>query len=397
MKPVLLYSDIFVFVFLALLLVLFLWGRRREDYREAAGRVLKNKWALLCTLVIVLYGCVAFLDSLHFKKALRTENGAVQKDQKGEISYGEMWSVLDAFMVEFYPGIREEKGQIDISFEKSYSAPFASKTFDMIQDEKTGDWHRENLKIPGGHFWGTGKAGGDVFYKLVKGIRTALIVGLATTLIVIPFAIVFGVTAGYFGGFVDDVIQFIYITLGSIPGILLISAMMIIVQAKVKTGTADAATIYLQEDKVVLFLCAILGLAGWSGLCRLLRGETIKIRELDYVQAARSLGASHASIIVKHIIPNVIHVVLISSILRFSGLVMVEAILAYIKIGVPKTIHSWGRVVDGAREQLGRDPVIWWPVLGAFIMMFLLVLSINVFGDAVRDALDPKLRTGTNA
>ncbi|MBU1614472.1 ABC transporter permease subunit, partial [bacterium] len=98
-------------------------------------------------------------------------------------------------------------------------------------------------------------------------------------------------------------------------------------------------------------------------------------------------------IIGRHILPNVLHVILITSILQFSGLVMVEAILAYIRIGVPSTVESWGRIVDGARAQLGRDPIIWWPVLGAFFFMFLLVLSINVFGDALRDALDPKLRS----
>ena len=128
-------------------------------------------------------------------------------------------------------------------------------------------------------------------------------------------------------------------------------------------------------------------------MLELLRAETIKLRELDFVKAAQALGVSSPVIIVRHIIPNLLHVVLISSILSFSGLVMVEAILAYINIGVPSTIESWGRIVDGAREQLARDPVIWWPVAGAFGFMFILGLAVNIFGDALRDALDPKLRT----
>jgi peptide/nickel transport system permease protein len=392
MKLVLLYSDVFFFVFVAALIGLFLWGRRREDYREAARRVLSNRWAAICLVIICLYGLTAFLDSIHYRRAVRTETGAVRTNQKGEVVYGRLRSLLDAILIRSYSGVREENGDLNIRFEKSYSAPLADRTYDQIQDKESGKWRREELKAKGGHLWGTDKAGGDVFYKLVKGIRTALIVGLVTTMIVIPFAIVFGVTAGYFGGKVDDVIQFIYITLGSIPSILLISAMMIIVRAKMGAGRGAGTEIYYQDDKIVLFLCAILGLIGWSSLCRLLRGETIKIRELDYVRAARAMGVNDLFIIGRHIVPNVIHVVLISSILRFSGLVMVEAILAYIKIGVPSTIHSWGRVVDGAREQLGRDPMIWWPVVGAFILMFFLVLSINIFGDAVRDALDPKLR-----
>jgi peptide/nickel transport system permease protein len=207
----------------------------------------------------------------------------------------------------------------------------------------------------------------------------------------VPFAVLFGVLAGYFGGRVDDVIQFIYITLGSIPSILLISAMMIIVNTRMQK-TADM-NVAFKDDWIVLLLCCILGLIGWSGLCRLLRAETIKLRELDYVRAAKALGVNDAVILLRHIIPNLVHVVLISSILRFSSLVMVEAILAYINIGVPTTIESWGRIVNSARDQLAREPVIWWPVTGAFLFMFFLVLSINMFGDAVRDALDPRLRS----
>jgi peptide/nickel transport system permease protein len=392
MKPVLLYSDIFFFAFVAALIGLYVWGRRREDYREAARRVLSNRWAVACLFIIGLYGLTALLDSIHYRAPVRTETGRVRTNQQGEAIYGGLRSLLDTILVRAYPGVREEGGELSISYETSYSAPLADRTYDKIQDKETGEWRHEELQAKGAHLWGTDKAGGDVFYKLIKGIRTALIVGLVTTMIVIPFAIVFGVTAGYFGGKIDDVIQFIYITLGSIPSILLISAMMIIVRTKMAGSRGSGAEIYFQDDKIVLFLCAILGLIGWSSLCRLLRGETIKIRELDYVQAARAMGVNDLFIIARHVVPNVIHVVLISSILRFSGLVMVEAILAYIKIGVPSTIHSWGRVVDGAREQLGRDPMIWWPVLGAFILMFFLVLSINIFGDAVRDALDPKLR-----
>ncbi len=390
-EPVFLYSDIFFFAFVGILIVLVIWGRRREDYREATRRIFSNWWATVCLVIIILYGGIALLDSMHYRPVLRTKTGEVARNKKGDKLYGNLRSVLDAVLLRVYPGIKESDGRINISFEKSYSGPLAERSYDKMIDKESGKWSYRPLKRQGVHLLGTDKAGGDVFYKLIKGIRTALIVGLVTTMIAVPFAILFGVTAGYFGGKVDDVIQFIYITLGSIPSILLISAMMMIVRVRMDVGGGHGR-MYLHDDKVVLFLCAILGLISWSGLCRLLRGETIKIRELDYVQAARALGVSDFFIILRHVVPNVIHVVLISAILRFSGLVMVEAILAYIKIGVPSGIHSWGRVVDGAREQLGRDPMIWWPVFGAFLFMFFLVLSINVFGDALRDALDPKLR-----
>jgi peptide/nickel transport system permease protein len=383
MKFIFLYSDLFFFAFILLTIGFAVWAGRREYYRDAGRRIFTNPWAVICFAVIVFYAGIAFLDSIHFRPCIES------RDEKDV--YGDVQSVFDVLFAKVYNGIERKDGKVIISVEKSYSRPLADIGLDKEQDMKTGEWARKRLNKPGTHLLGTDKAGSDVFYKLCKGIRTALIVGLVTTMIVIPFAIFFGVMAGYFGGRVDDIIQFVYITLGSIPSILLISAMMIIVHSKfAKSANVD---VYLKDDKIVIYLCAILGLIGWSGLCRLLRAETIKLRELDYVQAAQALGENHFLIIFKHIIPNLVHIVLISSILRFSGLVMVEAILAYIKIGVPSTIQSWGRIVDGARSQLARDPIIWWPVAGAFIFMFLLVLSINIFGDAVRDALDPKLRT----
>ncbi|MFC1479550.1 ABC transporter permease [Planctomycetota bacterium] len=381
--PIFLNSDIFFFAFMLLTALFVFWASRKEYYRDAGRRIFRNPWAIACFAVIVLYGGIAFIDSIHFKPKIT--------DSKGDTSYGDVQSVFDVMFAKGYSGIERKDGKVVISVEKSYSKPLAELSLDKEQNKQTGEWARISLNKPGTHLLGTDKAGSDIFYKLCKGIRTALIVGLVTTMIVIPFAIFFGVMAGYFGGWVDDIIQFIYITLGSIPSILLISAMMIIVHAKF--SKAAGMDVYLKDDKIVIYLCAILGLIGWSGLCRLLRAETIKLRELDYVQAAKALGENNFVIVFKHILPNLIHIVLISSILRFSGLVMVEAILAYIKIGVPSTVQSWGRIVDGARSQLARDPVIWWPVTGAFIFMFLLVLSINIFGDVVRDALDPKLRT----
>ncbi|MBU0566427.1 ABC transporter permease [bacterium] len=393
-KPELLYSDIFFFVFILGLALFFFWARRREYYRQACGRIVSNKRAVFFFAVVCLYGLIALLDSTHYREALRQENGAALKDKDGYVVYGQMTSLLDLLFLKSYSGIKQD-GEMAVNLEKSYSKPFADKSFDPVyeMDEATGKMVSvyEGLKKPLSHILGTDKAGGDLFYKLVKGIRTAIIVGLVTTMIVIPFAIFFGILSGYFGGRIDDLIQFFYITLGSIPAILLISGMMIIVRAKITAVTAS--DVYLRDDSIVLFLCAILGLVGWSGLCRLLRAETIKIKELDYVKAAKAMGVNDFVIIGRHILPNVLHVILITSILQFSGLVMVEAILAYIRIGVPSTVESWGRIVDGARAQLGRDPIIWWPVLGAFFFMFLLVLSINVFGDALRDALDPKLRS----
>jgi len=136
----------------------------------------------------------------------------------------------------------------------------------------------------------------------------------------------------------------------------------------------------------------VMGITGWVGLCRVLRGETLKLREKEYVQAALALGVSRFRVIAKHIVPNVMHLVLISVVLRFSGLVLAEAGLTYIGVGVGPDTHSWGSMINQARSELGREPVVWWSLAAAFIAMFTLILPANLFGDALRDALDPSLR-----
>jgi hypothetical protein len=135
----------------------------------------------------------------------------------------------------------------------------------------------------------------------------------------------------------------------------------------------------------------ILGITSWTGLCRLLRGEALKLRESEYIQAAVSYGASHARIIAQHILPNVMHVVLITVVLDFSGLVLAEAVLSYVGVGVDPTMNSWGNMINSARLEMAREPVVWWSLLSAFLLMFALVLAANLFSDAVRDAFDPRL------
>ena len=140
-------------------------------------------------------------------------------------------------------------------------------------------------------------------------------------------------------------------------------------------------------------LCLIMGISGWTGLCRILRGETLKLRELEYVQAAEAFGVHRGFIILKHLVPNLMHIVLITSILGFSRFVLAEAVLSYLQIGVDPTMGSWGNMINTARLELARDPIVWWNLAAAFVFMFGLVLPANLFGDAVRDALDPRLRT----
>lgn len=241
------------------------------------------------------------------------------------------------------------------------------------------------------HIFGTDKVGQDVFFATLKSIRTGLVIGTLTTLIMLPFAVLLGIMAGYFRGWIDDVIQYTYTTLNSIPGVLLIAAAVLLVQVYLQTQGDRFDTIE-RADLRLLFLCMILGITSWTGLCRLLRGESLKLRELDYIQSAVALGVSHFTIITRHILPNVMHLVLIAVVLDFSGLVLAEAVLSYVGVGVDPTMDSWGNMINQARQEMAREPMVWWSLAAAFLFMFVLVLAANLFSDAVRDAFDPRLR-----
>lgn len=244
--------------------------------------------------------------------------------------------------------------------------------------------------MPYYHIFGTDEVGEDVLYQTLKSIRTGLIIGTVTTLVMLPFAILFGLIAGYFRGWVDDGIQYLYTTLSSIPGVLLIAAAVLTLQVVMDRHSDWFETIAQRTDARLLALCAILGITSWTSLCRLLRGETLKICEMDYVTAARSLGASHKSILLKHLLPNVLHIILITLVLDFSGLVLAEAVLSYVGVGVDPSSYSWGTMINSARLEMARVPIIWWSLTAAFVFMFILVLSANIFSDAVRDAFDPR-------
>ena len=241
------------------------------------------------------------------------------------------------------------------------------------------------------HVLGTDKVGQDVLYLSLKSIRTALVIGTLTTLIMLPFAVLLGMMAGYFRGWVDDLIQYAYTTLNSIPGVLLIAASVLVLQVQMEARPELFPTAAERADFRLLFLCLILGVTSWTGLCRLLRGETLKLRELDYVQAARAFGVSNWRIMMRHILPNVMHVVLISVVMDFSGLVLAEAVLSYVGVGVDPTMISFGTMINAARLEMGREPMVWWSLASAFGFMLLVVLAANLFADAVRDAFDPRV------
>ncbi|YCH25262.1 ABC transporter permease [Pseudomonas sp. D2-5] len=244
----------------------------------------------------------------------------------------------------------------------------------------------------GYHVLGTDGTGNDVLYQSLKSIRTAFVIGSLTTLAMLPPAIGFGLAAGYFKGRVDDVITYLYTTLTSIPGVLLVAACVLMMQVFIDRHPQLFDTGAARADLRLLMLCLILGLTGWAGLCRLLRAEALKLRELEYVQAARAFGVSHFTILRRHLLPNVFYLVLITLTLEFSSLVLYEAVLSYLGIGVDPTMESFGSMINQARNEMSRSPMIWWNLGSAFAFMLALVLAANLFADAVRDAFDPRSR-----
>ncbi|MCU7959209.1 MAG: ABC transporter permease [gamma proteobacterium symbiont of Bathyaustriella thionipta] len=242
------------------------------------------------------------------------------------------------------------------------------------------------------HIMGTDKVGEDVFYQALKSIRTGLVIGTITTLIMLPGAIILGLMAGYFRGWIDDLVQYLYTTLNSIPGVLLIAAAVLMLDVYMTNNAELFDSVVQRADLRLLFLCVILGVTSWTGLCRLLRAETLKLREMEYIQASQAFGVNHFMILLRHLLPNVMHIVFITIVLDFSGLVLAEAVLSYINIGVDPSTNSWGNMINSARLELARVPVVWWSLSAALVFMFVLVLSANLFSDVVRDAFDPRMR-----
>jgi peptide/nickel transport system permease protein len=243
--------------------------------------------------------------------------------------------------------------------EASYSAPFAEVEF----------YGGAPLKHPGRHWLGTDILGRDVLHQALKGARVALLVGGLTSAVAIPLALLFGVAAGYRGGRTDDLVFFAVSTLASIPSLLLLIVLIMVM------------------GRGALQVCVALGVTSWVGLCRVVRGETLKLRELDYVAAARALGSSEWNLVWRHVVPNLMHLVVITFVLLFSGMVLSESVLAWLGLGLE---GSWGQMIDQARDELARDPVIWWNLAAASGFLFALILAVNLIGDAVRDVLDPR-------
>ena len=444
--PVFLWSDKLVFLLLASGIACVWYVRQREHLLLPWRRVAKGATAMLSLLVLSLFLLVGLLDSLHYRVALPEKNG-------GETVYSpEVLSAFDKLVtplrthtektysaplaVTLYAkeSISDTHGRVSRDYPRlryggAYLTDAQQQDSDVLWRGLTGafagllagllivlagkrwvaqrGWPLRALLIAtlvattiigmtvnlasAYHVLGTDKVGQDVLYLSLKSIRTGLIIGTVTTLVTLPLALLLGIAAGYLRGWVDDVIQYIYTVLSSIPSVLLIAAAVLMMQVTIDTHPQWFDTSASRADLRLVFLCLILGVTSWTGLCRLLRGETLKLRELEYIQAAQAFGVPSLRILTRHIMPNVMHIVLISLVMDFSGLVLAEAVLSYVGVGVDPSMISFGTMINGARLEMGREPMVWWSLASAFGFMLVLVLAANLFADAVRDAFDPRL------
>jgi peptide/nickel transport system permease protein len=324
-------QDLLVVGGFALVLFLLRAGAKNERWQRAWVRMKRDRTGLIALGVVLLYLTLGALETIRIPGGTGTRS-----------------------IVDLVTG--------GVALEKSYSAPFAEVLLGSPRKER----------LNGEHVLGTDVLGKDVLVQMVKACRTALVIGGLTSAIYVPLGALLGVLAGYFRRWVDDAIQYVYSTLASIPEILLLVAILLVLGKGLDT------------------MAIALGVTGWVGLCRLIRGETMRQAERPYVAAARALGQTHWKIITRHLMPNVMHLVLISAILGFSNIVLAEAILSYLGVGAPVGTASWGVMIDAGRTEMGRDPLVWWNITAATAALFGLVLSLNLLGDSLRRAFDPK-------
>jgi peptide/nickel transport system permease protein len=441
---VVLWTDALIYLLIVVMLALGLYLRGKEHIKRPLQQIGRSKIGMVSLVVLLFFLVIGLLDSVHFRPADDKKNEiislldywATSLREHGEKTYSapfattlyskEMMTQADGSMQWGYPRLEfggrhlnnpEMEKVPDILQKVLYGLAqgaslivffvllmwilFAEQYRRFMRDSTAKavlavvfvivSFSYALIYLSGYyHVFGTDKVGEDVFYQAIKSIRTGLVIGTLTTLIMLPMAIIFGILAGFFRGWVDDVIQYIYTTLNSIPSVLLIAASILMVQVYMANHEAAFTSVIVRADMRLLFLCMILGVTSWTGLCRLLRAETLKLREMEYVQAAQALGVKQGAILLRHILPNVMHIVLISVVLDFSSLVLAEAVLSYINIGVDPTSYSWGNMINGARLEMAREPIVWWSLSAAFMFMFALVLAANLFADVVQDAFDPR-------
>lgn len=320
-------------------------ARGRSLWADGVRRLRKRKFAMVCFFIVLVYFSLAGLIYLdEFLKERYTKKG--------------------------YDGLSLFKWSEAVG--PSYQPPLESF-----------EWLPEGQEIPqkDSTLFGTDIFGQSTFRKMLYGAKTSITVALCASFISLLIGVPLGAIAGYYRGWVDDAVVWLFTTLGTIPYILLVMAFAVVLRER---------TVFGMEIKGITAIYLAIGLTSWVGICRLIRGEIIKRKESEYVLAARAMGCSSLRIIFIHLLPNVFHIIIINLSLRFVGFIHAEVILSFLGLGEPDK-PSWGAMIDAARTELARN--VWWEMAAATLAIFIISLALNIFGDALRDCLDPKLRT----
>lgn len=236
-------------------------------------------------------------------------------------------------------------------------------------------------KPPSAEYWlGTDSVGRDVLLRLMLGGRISLLVGLVSVTISVFIGTLVGGLSGFYGGWVDNVlmrIADIFMAVPTMPILVILAAVM-----------SDLKVLPERRIFVVMF---ILGILGWAGLSRLVRGQILTLREQEFMQAAEALGLKDSRKIFRHLIPNVIPTIIVNATLGIGGSILMESALSFLGLGVVPPIPSWGNMIQAVNNfyNFQNRPWLWMP---PGICVFLTVMAINLFGDGLRDALDPKLK-----
>ncbi|MGH8669043.1 MAG: ABC transporter permease [Burkholderiales bacterium] len=441
--PFPLFTDLLLWLLIAAVAFYAWYCSRRPHLAAPWRRVFQSKAAMVCSVVLACFVILGFLDSLHYRP--RVEGGAGYSPEVVSVLdlalthlrerrertysaplatrlYSKEQMQVDGKTVRDFPRLAHGGAHLRDEAEKPRDiaariglgllcAAFAAVVLGLVvkrlqRRRPEVPWRAAGATLlvilavvfpvaflaAGYHVLGTDKVGQDVLYQALKSVRISLVIGTLTTLVLLPLGIALGIMAGYFRGWIDDAIQYLYTTLNSIPGVLLIAAAVLMMQVVIDRNADWFATAAQRADFRLLILCAILGLTSWTGLARLLRGEALKLSQLEYIQAAHAFGVANARVLSRHILPNVAHIVIIAMVMDFSGLVLAEAGLSYVGVGVDPATTSFGTMINAARLEMGREPIVWWSLAAAFVFMFLLVLAANLFADAVRDGFDPRVR-----
>ncbi len=325
-------------------------GSKNEQWRIAFRRFRRDRIGIFAGFIIAIYLLIGALEIIRIPS------------KEGQSTSALGWMFRNVPQERSYSA---PFGKIQLGQDGEYAAALASG--DPVKIKAA-----ERYRVVGTHLLGTNALGNDTLVETLRACKTALLLGGVTSVIYIVLGTLLGLAAGYFRRWVDDVITYVYSTLASIPQILLLVSMLLVL------------------GKGILPMAIALGITMWVDLCRLIRGETMRQAERTYVTAARALGQSTWNILIRHLLPNVMHLVLIKFVLGFSGIVLAEAILSYLGVGSPIGTPSWGVMIDGARNEFSREPLVWWNLTAATTALFGLVLSLNLLGDALRRAFDPK-------